>query len=138
GAGCLLVDRIVIERVAAKMDKWYCLTQHKKDGFDEAVKYKNKQAIALKYRCKICNGLLVAPFFHYRLGFEDTDPVSEDFYFCRQVRRAGFDIHVINNVVAKHEPKPGDWWIDENGMQTKLVNAGDIKDDPNNVRGVNE
>jgi hypothetical protein len=134
GAGCLLVDRIVFERIAQKLDTWRCMTDHKPEGYEKALKLKDAEARSQNYTCKLCGNLLVAPFFWNRIGFFDNDAVSEDYWFCKLAQRAGFDVTVVNNLVVKHEVRIADWYVDENGLQTRSTNAGMIEPDPSKRR----
>ncbi len=134
GAGCLLVDRIVFERIARMLNIWRCLTNHEEEGFKTTVKYTDAEAMEQGYTCKMCKKTLICPFFWSRMGFFDTDNVSEDYWFCRQARKAGFDIAVVNNLVIPHEPRISDWFINEDGLQTRLSNAGDIQANPTSRR----
>lgn len=50
---------------------------------------------------------------------------------CKLVNKAGFDVTLVNNLIVGHEPRIADWFINQDGLQTRNTNAGDIKSNPN-------
>lgn len=124
GMGCCLIDRRVFLRLAAKINEWFCLADHTNDAGKYVLTYTDKEAIAANWKCVKCQNTLVCPFFKNTMGYDKNYGLGEDWYFCKIARELGFDIYLSNQAVVDHEPHVGDWFVNENGPQTTVVNAG--------------
>lgn len=143
GAGCMLVDMRVFKRLATFLDmQWYCMLRHPENPErqqleldDNLPSYSNAEAIKQNYRCNVevewdekgnpirtCNNTLVAKFFDYRIGKENEDALSEDYYFNKLCRKVGFSIYLSIHTIVEHElPFLS---INENGIMNSSVGAG--------------
>jgi hypothetical protein len=126
GMGCILIERRVIERISKKINKFRCLIDHTKEAGLAVVTYMDQEARRLNYSCRYCKGLLISNFFKTTLGTDDENPMSEDYYFCKLARQAGYQIFVQSNNIVGHEPRQGDWIIDERGLTSNQSNAAYI------------
>lgn len=126
GMGCCLIERRVFERIAKdKNFRYKCLIDHSDQG-NKVMKYTNLEARLNNYSCTSCKGLVVGEFFKTTLGTDDQDPLSEDYYFCKMARKAGYRIFVLSNCVVGHEPRQGDFIITKNGLESNIKNASII------------
>ena len=124
GMGACLIDRRVFTRLAAKINKWYCMADHTKDAGKFVLIYNDKEATANNWKCPKCQNTLICNFYRNTMALNEEEGLGEDFYFCKLAREYGFDIYLSNQAVVDHEPRVGDWFIDEGGAKTTVVNAG--------------
>jgi hypothetical protein len=111
GMGATLIDTRVFKRIAMINNmEWLCMLRHphieqlkelEKD--DNMISFTNDEAIRASYRCPYCNNTLIAKFFEYRIGKYKTDALSEDYYFCKLVRKAGFSVYLALHTEVGHE-----------------------------------
>lgn len=124
GMGACLIDTRVFKRIAEHNNlKWLCLVRHDNDNNDDtATAFDNSQARALNYRCNQCNNTLLAKFFDYRLGKEQEDSLSEDYYFCKLARKTGFSVYLDVNTEVGHEITM--FTINTDGLENSTLPAG--------------
>lgn len=130
GMGCCLVDMRVFKRIAQFHDlKWFCIQKHpnkyaelEKD--DSGIYYDNNEAIETNYICDECKGSLIAPFFDYRIGKYSENSLSEDYYFCKLARQAGFSIYLSTSIDVEHEVTM--FTIGMDGLTNSTQSAGII------------
>lgn len=129
GMGACLIDTRVFKRIAEYNKlQWLCLVRHNDD--DTATAFDNSQARALNYRCnrpiastgQICNNTLLAKFFDYRLGKEQEDSLSEDYYFCKLARKTGFTVYLDAGTEVGHEITM--FTINSDGLENSTIPAG--------------
>lgn len=130
GMGAVLIDMRVFQRIANTHKlPWFCMLKHpdqlreiEKD--DTGIYYDTNEAVALNYKCKYCNNTLIAPFFDYRIGKYSENSLSEDYYFCKVAREAGFSIYLSLHTEVEHEITM--FTIDSVGLNNSTVGAGII------------
>jgi hypothetical protein len=124
--GCVLIDRRVFLRMAAKINEWQCIVDHRADTGREVATYSDKDARENGWRCKICGKNLLTYFFQSRIGVKGalSDAVSEDYYFSRQAASMGFPLYVRNDAFVEHYAALGDWHIAERGPVTTSSATG--------------
>jgi hypothetical protein len=101
GMGCCLIDIRVFHRIGMALP-WRCMLDHLVDAGKTVLKFTYAEAKETKFRCPKCKGALVAPFFQ-TTSYDDEHPLSEDYYFCKLVREAGFPVVVKTAVACQHE-----------------------------------
>lgn len=102
GMGCCLVDIRVFHRLGMGLP-WRCMLDHKADVGQTVLKFTYAEAKETGFRCPKCQGALIAPFFRTTMPYDDEVPQSEDYYFCKLVREAGFPIMVKTSTTCLHE-----------------------------------
>lgn len=118
GMGACLIDMRVIKNIALTLNEWRCFVDHSKQlGKDVAV-YDTVTASENGYKCKICNNSMIARFFMSRNAMFNINGISEDYYFCLQVRNAGFNIGLHPGIVLNHINEV----CEIDGLTGKLVN----------------
>ena len=83
-----------------------------------------KTAITNNYRCSFCGGLLIARFFWMRTGMQNTDALSEDYWFCKLAKQHGFQVQLHSRVFANHESQFTE--VGPDGLVTTLRSSGDV------------
>ncbi|MEM4323575.1 MAG: hypothetical protein QXO37_06935 [Candidatus Nitrosocaldaceae archaeon] len=108
GFGCCFIKTSIFERIAkSNTHTFKCLTIHNdKESTigqrnNKTISFDYETARSLRYRCDVCNGYLVYPFFRWTHGFE-IDGTSEDYDFCKTLRRNNISIFVDSDVIVKH------------------------------------
>lgn len=138
GAGCLLIDMRVIERIADREKlQWHCMKPHGKElglklpedvtSPKEIMVYQNSEATALGWKCAICKGTIIADFFKYTVGTglsAQEGAFSEDYYFCNLARKMGFPISIHTGVFCNHEMS--NMKITREGLTNPVGSAMDI------------
>jgi hypothetical protein len=111
GMGSTLIDTRVFKRIATINNmEWLCMLRHPQieqlkelEKDDNMISFTNQEAIRTNYHCPYCNNTLIAKFFEYRIGKYTTDALSEDYYFCKLVRKAGFSVYLCLHSEVGHE-----------------------------------
>ena len=124
GMGFCLIDMRVIKALASKMNEWRCLQDHTKELGREIAIYDNKTAKTNNYKCELCKRTLMARFFWYRIGMQNIHALSEDYYFCHQVRSLGYPIVIVPKVFLNHETTFGE--VGKEGIENSLRGADNI------------
>lgn len=128
GMGACLINMRVFERIAIVHKlPWFCMLRHPEqlaeiEKDDTGIYYEYNEAKALNYKCKYCGNTLIAPFFDYRIGKYSENSLSEDYYFCKLAREAGFPIYLSIHTEVEHEIKM--FTISTDGLTNSTVTAG--------------
>lgn len=123
GMGFTLIDTRVLKSLANKLE-WRCFIDHTREIKQEVARFDNQQAINNEYKCIYCKKLVVAKFFDYRSGKANKDAVSEDYYFCKLVRDAGYPIHVSTKTFVQHQTLQ---FLGVDGFESNLKSVGDVQ-----------
>ena len=139
GMGCCLIDMRVIQRIARNLKmQWRCIKSHAKElqvpirpdeiSPDEIAFFSNEEAQSLRYKCGYCQSSLIADFFLYTMSSEILSRkyglYSEDYFFCKLARDAGFPVSIHLGVFANHELL--NMKITKDGLYNPVSSAGDI------------
>ena len=128
GMGATLIDMRVFDRIAQTHQlPWFCMLRHPEqlaeiEKDDTGIYYDYQEAKALGYRCKYCGNTIIAPFFDYRIGKYTDNSLSEDYYFCKLAREAGFSIYITIHAEVEHEITQ--FTISSDGLTNSTVTAG--------------
>lgn len=128
GMGATLIDMRVFSRIAQTHQlPWFCMLRHPEqlaeiEKDDTGIFYNYQEAKALGYRCKYCSNTLIAPFFEYRIGKYADNSLSEDYYFCKIAREAGFSIYLSLHTEVEHEITQ--FTISSDGLTNSTITAG--------------
>jgi|SRR5215211_3494403 len=128
GLGATLIDTRVFHRIAKHHNlPWFCLLRHPEqlaeiEKDDTGLYYTNDEAISLNYRCKYCGNTLIAPFFDYRIGKYQDNSLSEDYFFDKLAREAGFSIYLSIHTEVEHEISM--FTISSDGLTNTTTSAG--------------
>ena len=130
GMGSTLIDTSVFKRIAMLNNmEWLCMLRHPQiealkdlEKDDNMISFTNEEAIRSGYKCPYCNNTLVAKFFEYRIGKYTTDALSEDYYFCKLARKAGFSVYLCLHSEVDHEI--GSFTINGAGLTNSTQQAG--------------
>jgi hypothetical protein len=124
GMGFCLIDTRVLKAMASQVLKeWRCFQNHEKEGTEVAI-FSDKDAIKNNYKCTYCGQLIVARFFWSRLGMQNINAMSEDYFFCLNVRKLGYPIVLDTRVFVNHDAM----FVESgrNGLENTLKSAGNV------------
>jgi hypothetical protein len=115
------------------VDTFYCIRDHNPNSQTEESEtawYNAKEARENDFLCKMCqekhgeSNIIVANFFDYNIMKDTKKFESEDYYFCKMVRKIGFQIFCDLNVVVGHETN---MIVDQRGLVNMTTPAGILK-----------
>lgn len=130
GMGATLIDTRVFKRIAEYYKlPFFCMQRHPDqlaeiEKNDTGIYYDWNEAIELNYSCKYCGGTIIAPFFDYRMGKYSENALSEDYYFCKLAREAGFSVYQSIHTEVDHLIHT--FSINTDGLSNSTVSAGQI------------
>ena len=127
GMGCALIDTRVFKAVGQTLNEWRCFKPHPMGMLPNGKEYfvcDTKTAVSNSYMCSFCGGLLIARFFWMRIGMQNIDALSEDYWFCKMAKQHGFPVMVHSRVFANHESQFTE--VGPQGLITSLRSAGDV------------
>lgn len=125
--GFTLIDMRAIKRYAAKLDRWQCLKNHKNEIGRPVAVFDNANAVKLNFQCQYCKGFLHSKFFDYRAGKTMDMAISEDYFFCRNLReKTGLKSYVCTAVKATHESTFDEVHADRPILVSSLSSAADV------------
>jgi hypothetical protein len=125
GMGFFLIDMRVLRNLASTLKEFRCFVNHKLQNGQEVTIYSDKEAEKNGYRCTICGNTVIARFFWSRQGMQNMIAMSEDYYFCHQARKLGYQILLHNKCWVGHESQFVEVYKD--GPQNPLLSAGLVK-----------
>ena len=103
GCGFMLIDTRVLRNLADTLKEFRCFINHKQQTGQEVTVYSAQEAAKNNYRCTICNNTVIARFFWSRQAMQNMLALSEDYYFCHQVRKLGYQVLICNKAWVGHE-----------------------------------
>lgn len=124
GMGFCLIDTRVLRNLADTLKEFRCFINHKQQGQEVAV-YSAKDAATNNYKCTICGNTVIARFFWSRQAMQNMLALSEDYYFCHQVRKLGYQVFINNKCWVGHESQFVE--IYKEGPVNPLMSAGLVR-----------
>ena len=130
GMGSCLIDSRVFKTIGQTLNEFRCFKQHPIGMLPNGKEfYVTDYNTAMKnfFRCAFCGGLLIARYFWMRSGMQNTDALSEDYWFCKLAKQHGFPIQLHTRVFSNHESQFTEIGPDPNNpLLTSLRSAGDV------------
>jgi glycosyltransferase involved in cell wall biosynthesis len=125
GMGFILIDIRVLRNLADTLKEFRCFINHKLQTGQEVTVYSTQEAAKNNYRCTICGNTIIARFFWSRQAMQNMLALSEDYYFCHQVRKLGYQVLINNKAWVGHESQFIEIYKD--GPVNPLMSAGFVK-----------
>ncbi len=125
GMGFCLIDTRVLRNLADTLKEFRCFINHKLQTGQEVTVYSAPEAAKNNYKCTICGNTVIARFFWSRQAMQNMLALSEDYYFCHQVRKLGYQILINNKAWLGHESQFTEIYKD--GPVNPLMSAGLVK-----------
>jgi len=125
GMGFCLIDTRVLRNLADTLKEFRCFINHKLQTGQEVTVYSAQEAAKNNYKCTICGNTVIARFFWSRQAMQNMLALSEDYYFCHQVRKLGYQVLVCNKAWVGHESQFVEIYKD--GPVNPLQSAGLVK-----------
>jgi glycosyltransferase involved in cell wall biosynthesis len=122
GMGFMLIDTRVLRNLADTLKEFRCFINHKLQTGQEVTVYSAQEAAKNNYRCTICNNTVIARYFWSRQAMQNMLALSEDYYFCHQVRKLGYQVLINNKCWLGHESQFTEIYKD--GPVNPLMSAG--------------
>jgi acetyltransferase-like isoleucine patch superfamily enzyme len=122
GMGFCLIDTRVLRTLADTLKEFRCFINHKLQTGQEVTVYSAPDAAKINYKCTICGNTVIARFFWTRQAMQNMLALSEDYYFCHQVRKLGYKIVINNKCWLGHESQFIEIYKD--GPVNPLMSAG--------------
>lgn len=125
--GFTLIDMRAIKRYAMKLNKWQCLKNHIQEAGTQVAQFDDNAASKNGYICPYCKHILFCQFFDYRAGKTSKLAISEDYYFCRNLKeKTGLKQYVFTGVKAIHESTFSEVHAEKPILVSSLNSASDI------------
>lgn len=125
GMGFCLIDTRVLRNLADTLKEFRCFINHKLQTGQEVTVYSAQEAAKNGYKCTICGNTVIARFFWSRQAMQNMLALSEDYYFCHQVRKLGYQVLINNKAWVGHESQFIEIYKD--GPVNPLQSAGFVR-----------
>lgn len=125
--GFVLIDCRALHRYGRKLDHFQCFKNHRQEIGDPVAKFDYKTTLENDFTCSYCKGILHAKFFDYRAGKTSKMAISEDYFFCRNLKeKTGLKTYVFSGVKAIHENSFGEVYAEKPELITSLGSAANV------------
>ena len=93
----------MLRNLADTLKEFRCFIKHTAQTGQEVAVYSAQEAAKNNYKCSICGNTVIARFFWSRQAMQNMLALSEDYYFCHQVRKLGYQVLINNKAWVGHE-----------------------------------